>query len=113
MSTERPLSDKLAPAIETFYAAKESERIAERTLETYRRAVGMFETWLRERGITQPERITPAHVRQYFAELGKWGCSSSSIHDYARPVKTFLRTKFGQQLTLAHSTHHFSRSPRP
>ncbi len=42
-------------------------------------------------GITQPERITPAHVRQYFAELGKRGYSSSSVHDYARPVKTFVR----------------------
>ncbi len=49
MSTERLLSDKLALAIETFYTAKEGERIAARTLETYRRAVGMFETWLRER----------------------------------------------------------------
>ena len=91
MSTNTLLRDRLSLAAESFFTAKQGEQCSPRTLEAYRRSVGMFADWLRGQGVTQPGRITPGLVRSYFADLGTRGFKSSTVHDYARPVKTFVR----------------------
>ncbi len=84
-------SDRLALAVESFLTAKDAALCSRRTLAAYTYALRRCVTWLRARGVTDPAAITPALVRAYFAELGGSGLAAGSVHDYARPVKTWLR----------------------
>jgi integrase/recombinase XerD len=83
--------DRLTLAVEAFLTAKEGARCSARTLEAYSFALRKFTTWLRAQGVTDPAAITPHHVRLYFVELGKSTLAAGSVHDYARPVRTWLR----------------------
>lgn len=86
--------DRLNLAVEMFLTAKEAERVSARTLTAYRWALDRFVAWLHVQGVTEPTAITTQHVRAYFAELGKTAYTSWTIHDYARPVRTWLRFLF-------------------
>lgn len=99
MSDKRiPTQDAFDLAVELFLAAKTAERCAVWTLRAYRRAVTRFVTWARGQGIAGPRDVTPAHVRAYFVHLADLGLKSSSIHDYARPLKTWLRFLFAENV---------------
>ena len=89
-------TDRLALAVEIFLTAKEAARCSARTLVAYRFALRRFSAWLRAQAVTDPATITPQHVRAYYAELGKSGLAAGSVHDYARPVRTWLRFLFAE-----------------
>jgi integrase/recombinase XerC/integrase/recombinase XerD len=88
-------------AAELFLTAKTAERCTVWTLRAYRRAVTRFVTWARGQGIAGPRDVTAAHVRAYFVHLADLGLKSSSIHDYARPLKTWLRFLFAENVLAA------------
>ena len=91
-------SDPFDLAAELFLSAKSVERCTAWTLRNYRRAVLRFVAWLKEQGVTTPQSITTAHVRSYLAHLTDLGLKASSVHDYARPVKTWLRFLYSENI---------------
>ena len=93
-----PTSDPFDLAAELFLSAKTAEHCTAWTLRAYRRAVLRFVVWLKEQGIRTPQSITPAHVRGYLAHLTDLGLKASSVHDYARPVKTWLRFLYSENI---------------
>jgi integrase/recombinase XerD len=90
--------DRLALAVDVFLTAKTAARVSPRTLEAYNLALGKFLAWLRDQDITDPTFITTHHIRLYFVELGNRGLSAWSVHDYARPVRAWLRFLFADGL---------------
>jgi site-specific recombinase XerD len=91
-------SDRLDWAVTLFLTAKEAERVSPRTLEAYGWALQRFVTWLREQSVTEPSTLTPHHVRSYFVALGKTDFTSWTIHDYARPVRSWLRFLYAEAI---------------
>ena len=87
---ERVLS-ALDMAAESFLSAKTAERCTALTLRAYRRAVTRCVVWLKAQGITDPQGITAARIRAYLAHLTELGLKASSVHHFARPVKTWCR----------------------
>jgi site-specific recombinase XerD len=83
--------DSLTLALELFLAAKQAQGCTATTRQTYERMLTRFLDWLRMHGVVTPECITPTHIRQYLAELTQLGLKQGTVHDYARPVKTWLR----------------------
>jgi len=98
MSGNILLRDSLTLCVESFYTAKESENCTSKTLTAYRTSIDRFVSWLRANGVSDVAKITPAHVRLYFADLNKQGYSAWTVHDYARPIKTFLRFLYNDEI---------------
>lgn len=88
-------------AVDLFLTAKNAERCTAWTLRAYQRALARFVTWAYTQGIAGPRDVTPAHVRAYFVYLADLGLKSSSIHDYARPLKTWLRFLYAENVLPA------------
>jgi integrase/recombinase XerD len=65
-------------------------RVTPSTLDYYRHTAGVFVVWLHERGITEPARITAAHVRAWLAEHAD-RLKDTSLHARARAVRTLVR----------------------
>lgn len=91
MPDDIQLRDALSLSLECFYTAKQSENCSPRTLAVYQDALDDFADWLRAHTITDAKNITPTHVRAFFADVGKRNYTAWTIHGRARPVKTFLR----------------------
>ena len=83
--------DPLDLALELFLSAKTAERCSEWTLRIYRRALVRFCAWLRKQDVRTPAEVSAVHVRAYMIDLAEDGLKASSVHDYMRPVKTWLR----------------------
>ncbi len=47
--------------------------------------------WIESQNVTGPDQVTARHVRQFIAELTSRGLQDTTVHDYARAVRTLLR----------------------
>jgi hypothetical protein len=61
------------------------------TMSFYKFTAGKFLEWVESQSITNPEQITARHVRQFIAELMSRSLQDTTIHDYARAIRTLLR----------------------
>jgi integrase/recombinase XerD len=78
-------------ALELFIAAKKGQRLSPRTVQNYRYVLGKFIQWLKDRGVHEVGAVTPHHIRLFIAELTDQGMTAWSVHDHARPIKTWMR----------------------
>ncbi len=99
MTADSLLSTTLTQALDLFLTAKQAERVTARTLANYRYFLSRFVAWLAERDITTLGGITAQHPRAYLAELNTKEYTAWTVHDYARPLKTFLRFLHAEGLT--------------
>jgi len=67
------------------------------TLRFYRFTAGAFVTWISNQGVTGPEQVTARYVRQYLAMLADRGLQDTTLHDYARAIKTLLRFWYAEK----------------
>jgi integrase/recombinase XerD len=81
----------LQACVDLFLTHQAAQRSTARTITNYRALLDRFTAWLQARRITDPEAITPADVRAYFADLAGRDLSAWYIHGHARTVKTWLR----------------------
>lgn len=61
------------------------------TMSFYRFTAGKFLEWIEGQGVTDPQEVSARHVRAYLAELANAGKADTTMHDYARAIKTLLR----------------------
>src|SRR4030042_780578 len=86
----RPVS--LENVVDQFLVAQD---IKETSKQTYRKGLTQFLLWLKERGITNPDRNT---ILRYKAELQSRGLSPFSIAVYIVAVRQFFRWTGGMKL---------------
>ncbi len=85
-------------ACELFFTAKQAEALSPGTLETYRAALTRFVSWLDAEGVNTPTAITTQLVRRYIVSLGSKGYTTSYVHGLIRPVKTWLRFLYAEDV---------------
>ena len=86
----RPLS--LEDTVDQFLTAQD---IKETSKTTYRKGLNQFLLWLKETGLTNPDRNT---ILRYKAELGSRGLSPFSISAYVVAIRQFFRWTGGMKL---------------
>lgn len=59
--------------LDMFLLHQEASRNSPRTIETYRETLTPFLDYLSDQDITQPELITPTHIRRFFVLLEERG----------------------------------------
>lgn len=91
MDANTLLRAKLDAQLDAFLISKQAQGLSPRTLTNYRAVLSRFVTWLTQHEVTALEVVTPDIVRSYFAELRTHGYSKHTVHDYCRPVKTWLK----------------------
>jgi site-specific recombinase XerD len=60
-------------------------------VEFYKKKLGKYTHYLESRSITDLERLTPDHIRQFVLWLAEQGHKPAGVHCFYRAVKTFLR----------------------
>jgi len=99
-------SQPLELAFDAFLIAQEAARHSPLTLEWYAQRLGRFLAFLSERGITDPECLTPTDCRAFLVDLERKGLAANTVHGSARAVKTFCRflarEGFASQNAMAH-----------
>ncbi len=81
----------LHDAYTDFILSRQAMNCTSVTLSFYRFTAGKFLEWIEAQNITSPEQVTARHVRQFLAELAARELQDTTIHDYARAIKTLLR----------------------
>lgn len=81
----------LLDAYTDFVLSRQAMNASPYTLRFYRFTAGAFVTWIADQGVTAPEQVTARYVRQYLAMLADRGLQDTTLHDYARAIKTLLR----------------------
>ncbi len=72
-----------------FILSRQAIQCTSATLAFYHYTAGTFLKWLEGQGVTRPEEVSARHVRQFIAGLA--GKADTTIHDFARAIKTLLR----------------------
>ena len=80
----------LPTCLDMFLLHQEASHHTPRTIQFYRYNLSRFLAFLQERGIQFPNEITPHHIRQFLVSLEHRGLKDTTIHSFARPIKTFL-----------------------
>lgn len=80
-------STPLGQAVNAFLLDCEARNLARGTLRFYWQRLSVFLTYLEGEHITDPERITAAHIRRFVASYS--GHSPYYQHQFARTIKTF------------------------
>ena len=81
----------LLDAYTDFTLSRQAMNCSPFTLRFYRFTAGAFVTWISNQGITSPDEVTARYVRQYLAMLADRGLQDTTLHDYARAIRTLLR----------------------
>lgn len=81
----------LHDAYTDFVLSRQAMNCSPFTLRFYRFTAGAFVTWISNQGLTGPEQVTARYVRQYLAMLADRGLQDTTLHDYARAIRTLLR----------------------
>jgi len=81
----------LLDAYTDFTLSRQAMNCSPFTLRFYRFTAGAFVTWIENQGIASPDEVTARYVRQYLAMLADRGLQDTTLHDYARAIKTLLR----------------------
>jgi site-specific recombinase XerD len=75
---------------EMFMLHQEASHHTPRTLGFYTYTLQAFIAFLTQDGVDTPEGVTRHHIRQFMVHKQREGCTNSTVHGYARAVKTFL-----------------------
>lgn len=78
-------------AYDAFMIAQEAAKHSPSTLDFYRKRLPRFLDFLTERGISDPNGITPTDIRAFILELQRQGLSDHYVHQHAQIIKTFCR----------------------
>ncbi len=81
----------LTDAYTDFILSRQAMNCSPYTMSFYKFTAGKFMEWIEQQSIASPEQITARHVRQFIAELASRGLQDTTIHDYARAIRTLLR----------------------
>ena len=81
----------LLDAYTDFILSRQAMNCTAVTMSFYRFTAGKFLKWIQEQNVTSPEEVTARHVRAFLSELAGRGLQDTTIHDYARAIKTLLR----------------------
>ncbi len=84
-------SAPLRDAYTDFILSRQAKNCTSVTLSFYRFTAGKFLEWIEQQSITSPDQVTARHVRQFLADLAARGLQDTTIHDYARAIRTLLR----------------------
>jgi site-specific recombinase XerD len=74
-----------------FFLSRQAMNVSPYTLIFYQRHAGVFLKWIENQGVTEPAEVTARYVRAYLAELSGRKLQDTTMHDYARAIKTLLR----------------------
>lgn len=80
----------LAEAIESFIRARKADGRAPRTIQDYRRVLGHFAEWCKERKVGLGS-LSRECIREYVAALRERGWSESTVAIHIRNLRAFLR----------------------
>ena len=98
----------LSKLAEKFVVHKKSEGLSERTVEWYQQALGLFQTWLAEHGMsTCLDDIGEDEVRLFILYLktrpGLRGLASShTVNNRVRAIRAFFNWLYGEDYTECH-----------
>ena len=81
----------LLDAYTDFILSRQAMNCTPVTMRFYRFTAGKFLEWIAGQNVTGPEEVTARHVRQFIAELTGRGLQDTTVHGYARAIKTLLR----------------------
>lgn len=84
-----PSATRLETCLEMFALHQEASRHTPRTQEFYRYTLGGFLSFLEGEGIDIPEDIESRHIRKFIVAKQRQGCKDTTVHGYARAIKTF------------------------
>jgi integrase/recombinase XerD len=84
-------SAALVDAYTDFVLSRQAMNVSPYTMRFYRFTAGKFVEWLNGQNVTDPAEVTARHVRQYLAMLAGRGLQDTTLHDYARAIRTLLR----------------------
>jgi site-specific recombinase XerD len=88
--TELTLSvTPIREALEDFLLSREAMRCTPATLEFYKYSAGAFVAWLELQGVTRPDEVKAAHVREWLA--GMPAAKDTTLHARARGARAMLR----------------------
>ena len=89
-------SAAIADALTDFMLSRQAMNCTPATMFFYEHTVGVFLSWLEKHGVTAPEQITAALVRQYIAEMAGRGCKDTTLHAHARAIRTLMKFWHGE-----------------
>lgn len=81
----------LHDAYTDFVLSRQAMNVSRHTLRFYRHTAGAFVSWLAGQNVTGPEEVSARQVRQYLALLAARGLQDTTLHGYARAIKTLVR----------------------
>ena len=81
----------LLDAYTDFILSRQAMNCTPVTMSFYRFTAGKFLEWIAGQNVTGPEEITARHVRQFIAEHTGRGLRDTTVHGYARAIKTLLK----------------------
>ena len=95
---ETPATTTLERCLEMFLLHQEASRHTPRTVQTYRETLTRFLEYLAELKITAPEEITPHAIRRFLVDLERRGLADTTVHKFARCIKTFCNFLVNEEL---------------
>jgi site-specific recombinase XerD len=81
----------LLDAYTDFTLSRQAMNCSPFTMRFYCFTAGAFVTWIENQG------VTARYVRQYLAMLANRGLQDTTIHDYARAIRTLLRFWYAEK----------------
>lgn len=81
----------LLDAYTDFILSRQAMNCTPVTMSFYRFTAGKFLEWIANQNVTSPDQVTARHVRQFIAELAGRGLQDTTVHGYARAIRTLLR----------------------
>lgn len=74
-----------------FILSRQAMNCTSVTMRFYRFTAGKFLEWIDQQNVTDPAEVTARHVRQFLAELAGRGLKDTTVHEYARAIRTLLK----------------------
>jgi Site-specific recombinase XerD len=73
-----------------FVISRKAKRCTQSTVDFYDKTAHRFLLWAEDQGIKEPGQITAMLVRQYLNMLVEEGKKDTTVHAYARAIKTMM-----------------------
>lgn len=87
--TTQPVEESsIRLAYQDFLLSRQAMRLSRYTLIFYRQTAGRFVAWAEKKGLTAPEAITAAHIREWLAESP---LQTSTLRAWAEGIRTCVR----------------------